>query len=142
MRAKSWIVLALAAGALPALAQQPAQEGQTITHEQAREATATLKPFEAMDRDADGYLSWEEIRNEMTRLFHQVDGDDSGFLGQSEIVFSQRLHDLADRNKDGVVDLRELMAQTSAVFILADTDDDGQLSREEVTAAKAKEGIQ
>jgi len=142
MTTKRWIVLALAACAVPALAQDSAPEGRGMTHEQAREATATLKPFDALDRNADGYLQWEEIRNEMTRLFHQTDADDNGFLGQSEIVFSQRLHDLADRNKDGVVDLRELMAETAAVFHLADTDDDGKISREEATAAKEKEGIQ
>lgn len=139
---KRWIALALAASAAPALAQEPLPERRSITHEDAREATATMQPFDALDRSADGFLQWEEVRNEMTRLFHQTDADDNGFLSQSEIVFSQRLHDLADRNHDGVVDLRELMAETAAVFVLADADDDGKISRDEISAAKKKEGIQ
>jgi Ca2+-binding EF-hand superfamily protein len=138
---KQMLCIALALTAVsPALAQSGAGERE-IRHVVAQESTAKLGPFESLDRDADGALSWEEVRNAMVRLFHDADHDSNGSLSGDEIIFSERLHKLADRNSDGAVDAREAMAETAAVFNLADTNEDGKLSREETTVAKQNEGI-
>jgi Ca2+-binding EF-hand superfamily protein len=127
MKNISWTLLALLLGALPASAQP---------------ASGKLESFDAIDRNADGLLQWEEVRNQMVRIFHDADRDGNGVLTADEFSFGGRHFELADANKDGKVTQRELIAYAAAVFGAADTSGDEKLSREEAAAAKQKEGLQ
>jgi hypothetical protein len=142
MRNRGLLALALALCATTALAQDEPKGGVDIVHSPAQPAAGQLEPFDAIDRNADGFLSWEEMRNEVTRIFHETDADGNGLLTEEEFSFGERHRQLADANGDGEVDARELQAHAAAVFRAADADKDHQLSREEATAAKQKEGLQ
>lgn len=139
-----WTALALAMAALPAWAQeaQPPAE-QTIHHvEAATPAPGKLEPFDAIDRNADGFLQWEEVRNQIVKLFLDSDRDGSGALAPEEFGFEARHRESADMNHDGKITQRELVAYSAAVFGGADLDNDEQLSRQEATDVSKKENLQ
>ena len=134
--------LALALLALPAAAQEPQPTEQAIHHVEAvPPAAGKLESFDAIDRDADGFLEWEEIRNQLVRIFHDTDRDGSGALTAEEFSFNERHRGLADMNQDGRITQRELVAYSAAVFGGADLDNDEKLSRAEATSAVEKEDL-
>lgn len=135
--------LALALVAWPAAAQQPEpSSGPEIRHvEAATPAPGKLEPFDAIDRDADGFLQWEEVRNQMIKVFHDSDVDGSGALIGDEFHFNETHRTGADMNHDGKITQRELVAYAAAVFGRADLDNDEKLSRQEASDAKAKEDL-
>lgn len=139
-----WTAWALAMAALPASAQEaPPPADQPIHHVEAATPTpGKLEPFDAIDRDADGFLQWEEIRNQLIKIFHDTDRDGSGALSADEFSFNAEHRARADMNRDGRITQRELVAYSAAVFGGADLDNDEKLSREEATAANEKEKLQ
>ena len=99
-----WTALALAMAALPAWAQEaPPPAEQTIHHvEAATPAPGKLEPFDAIDRNADGFLQWEEVRNQIVKLF---------------LVFSAKRVDHADRYERRGRCLRAFRAGRAAVHL-------------------------
>ena len=141
MKLLNTMVLALTLGALPAMAQEAQSTEKTIQYTEARPAVGKLESFDAIDRDADEFLEWEEIRNQLVRIFHDTDRDGSGALDEKEFSFNERHRGLADMNHDGKITQRELVAYSAAVFGAADLDADEKLSRQEATDAQEKEDL-
>lgn len=144
MKRSLWTALALLLAALPVAAQPP----QTPPAEQeihfaaaATPAPGKLEPFDAIDRDADGFLQWEEVRNQIIKIFHDTDRDGSGALTGDEFSFNERHRTGADMNHDGKITQRELVAYSAAVFGAADLDNDEKLSRQEASDVTKKEDL-
>lgn len=138
-----WTALLLGLATLPAAAQEIAPADQPIHHvAAATPAPGKLESFDAIDRNADGFLQWEEIRNQLIRIFHDTDRNGDAALAADEFSFNAEHRALADMNQDGKITQRELVAYSAAVFGRADLDNDEQLSRPEATAATEKEKLQ
>lgn len=140
MRRNSWAAVAVLALALCASAVQGQETPPTdepIHHTEAAPAAAEVDSFAAIDRDADGFIQWEEMRNLMVRTFQDADHDHSGALAGDEMKLEESKRGLIDVNMDGKISQRELVAYTAAVFGQADVNADEKLSREEATADMA-----
>lgn len=140
MTRNSWAAVAVLAQALCASAvrgQETPPTDEPIHHTEAAPAAAEVDSFAAIDRDADGFLQWEEMRNLMVKTFQDADHDQSGALAGDELKLEESKRPLIDLNKDGKISQRELVAYTAAVFGQADVNADEKLSREEATADTA-----
>lgn len=133
------ILLALSVVAAPAVAQEG--EADDVSHGEAELVTVELAPFDAIDRNADEYVSWEEIRNEVTKIFYDSDTDGNNILSREEFAFDNRHWRLSDVNGNNEVNLRELQAHAAIVFGEADTNGDDKLSRAEGAAARERENL-
>ena len=141
MRGRFWITLALALLAAPGFAQDTGQDGEDASHGEAQPVTAKVEPFTSIDHNADDFLDWEEVRNMVTRIFHNTDADGDGALVAEEFIFGDEHWELSDQDGDGKVDLPELIMHAADVFAAGDTDGDEKLSRDEAKATKEKEGL-
>ena len=142
MKTRHWAALALALAALPAAAQEATPAGREIHVTAAATPAATkLEPFDAIDRDADGFLQWEEVRNQIIKMFHDNDRDGNGALSGGEFAFNERHRAGADMNHDGKITQRELVAYSAAVFGAAGLDNDEKLSRQEASDVTKKEDL-
>jgi hypothetical protein len=113
----SMLVAAMALAAVasgPALAQDPPVEGATAAGDD---------PFTSGDRNGDGALDPEELRNLMARVFDQMDKNQDGTLQPAEQP--QVGAAPADVSREAY------MSAADAAFHQADTDKDGKLSRAE-----------
>lgn len=136
MKKVLWATIALSLIGLPALSQE-----SEIDYVEAEEVKGQLQEFEAIDRNADGELSWEEIRNQVVKIFHDSDTNGDGALDESEFKLGEAHWVLSDINENGKVDLQELSAHAAIVFGHADTNGDDKLSKAEAEAAREKEGL-
>ena len=130
--------MALAVLAVPVLAQE---SGDDETFTEAEEVTGKLEPFDAIDYNNDDHLSWEEIRNQVVRIFLETDLNGDNHLTKEEFSYGDRHFILSDINNNELVELQELQAHAAIIFGAADTDGDDMLSRKEAETAKKAEGL-
>lgn len=134
MRRGSWAAIAILLWTAPVWGQDAPPVDQPIHYTEAAPAKAEADSFAAMDRDADGFIQWEEMRNVMVKAFHDADHDRSGWLAGEELKLDETKRAAIDMNKDGKLSQREFIAFTAAAFGQADVDADEKLSRAEATA--------
>jgi hypothetical protein len=136
-----WIAVATAMLATPLLAQDDATPAEDESYTEAQPVTGKLAPFDAIDRNNDEMLSWEEVRNQVTRIFYDTDLDGDESIDHDEFTFNEDHWKQADLNHNNLLSLSELIAHAAMVFGVADTDGDDQLSREEGAAIRKKEKL-
>jgi len=97
---------------------------------------ATQKSFDGADVDGDGKVSWEEYRNRMLHVFHQMDHNGDGRLTPDETPPAK------DKSgqpvKGGTVTVEAYTASIEKAFKEADTDGDGALNPDEWAGAPPK----
>lgn len=108
-----------AAGAALALALLPA----------AAQNEGPGDPFAMMDRTADGTIDWDEFRNRMASLFHDMDKDNDKVLRGAENfpVYDASGTQLPAQD----VTSDQFMTAAETAFMMADADGNGSLSRAE-----------
>ena len=84
-----------------------AQETDDSSFTEAELVTSKVEPFETIDHDADDQLSWEEVRNMVTRIFLETDTSGNGALNAEEFSFGDQHWAVSDLDGDGQVDLRD-----------------------------------
>jgi len=98
----------------------------------------TRKSFDSVDVDGDGKVSWEEYRNRMLHVFHQMDHSGDGRLTSDETPPAK------DKSgqpvKGGTVSVEAYTASIEQAFKKADGDGDGALSPDEWGGASGKSG--
>jgi hypothetical protein len=114
MKTLAWTAGALLAAALPAAHAQDA---------------APADSFAAMDQSGDGSVNWDEFRNRMASLFHDLDKDDDKVLRGDENfpVYDAEGNEMPRQD----VSTEEFMSAAEQAFMLADANGDGSLSRDE-----------
>jgi len=94
------------------------------------------KSFDSADVDGDGQVSWEEYRNSMLHVFHQMDHNSDGRLTPDETPPAK------DKSgqpvKGGTVTVEAYTASIEKAFKEADTDGDGALNPDEWAGAPPK----
>ena len=99
---------------------------------------ATQKSFDSADVDGDGKVSWEEYRNRMLHVFHQMDHNGDGRLTPDETPPAK------DKSgqpvKGGTVTIEAYTASIETAFKQADADGDGALDPDEWAGAPPKSG--
>jgi len=94
------------------------------------------KSFDSADVDGDGKVSWEEYRNRMLHVFHQMDHNGDGRLTPDETLPAK------DKSgqpvKGGTVTIEAYTVSIETAFKKADADNDGALSPDEWAGAPAK----
>ena len=99
---------------------------------------ATQKAFDSVDVDGDGKVSWEEYRNRMLHVFHQMDHNGDGRLTPDETPPAK------DKSgqpvKGGTVTIEAFSVEIEKAFKKADGDGDGTLTPDEWTGAFPKSG--
>jgi Ca2+-binding EF-hand superfamily protein len=99
---------------------------------------ATQKSFDSADVDGDGKVSWEEYRNRMLHVFHQMDHNGDGRLTPDETPSAK------DKSgqpvKGGTVTVEAYTVSIETAFKKADADNDGALSPDEWAGAPPKSG--
>ncbi len=105
---------------------------------------ARLPVFKALDKDADGALSSEEIAGATVSLL-TLDKDGDGKLSAEEIrpvmqprgetpaQTAHRTFEALDKNTDGKITADELPERMKPMLALADADKDGSVTEEELT---------
>lgn len=85
--------------------------------------------FATMDRTGDGKVDWDEFRNRMASLFHDLDKDNDKVLRGAENfpVYDDEGKEMAAKD----VSSDEFMSAAEQAFMMADADGDGFLSRAE-----------
>jgi Ca2+-binding EF-hand superfamily protein len=85
--------------------------------------------FATMDRSGDGSVDWDEFRNRMAGLFHDLDKDNDKILRGAENfpVYDEQGKEMP--SKDVTND--EFMSAAETAFMMADADGNGSLSRDE-----------
>ncbi len=100
---------------------------------QATPDEATQKSFASADVDGDGKVSWEEYRNRMVQVFHQMDHNSDGRLTPDETPPAK------DKSgqpvKGGTVTIEAFTASIEKPFKTTDTDNDGVLNPDEWVGA-------
>jgi Ca2+-binding EF-hand superfamily protein len=99
---------------------------------------ATQKSFDSADVDGDGKVSWEEYRNRMLHVFHQMDHNGDGRLTPDETPSAK------DKSgqpvKGGTVTVEAYTVSIETAFKKADADNDGALSPDEWGGVSGKSG--
>jgi Ca2+-binding EF-hand superfamily protein len=99
---------------------------------------ATQKSFDGADVDGDGQVSWEEYRNRMLHVFHQMDHNGDGRLTPDETPPAK------DKSgqpvKGGTVTVEAYTDSIETAFKKADADGDGALSPAEWGGASGTSG--
>lgn len=99
---------------------------------------AAQKSFDSADVDGDGKVSWEEYRNRMLHVFHQMDHNGDGRLTPDETPPAK------DKSgqpvKGGTVTIEAFSASIEKLFKAADADGDGVLDPDEWVGAPRKSG--
>ncbi|MCC8998113.1 MAG: EF-hand domain-containing protein [Candidatus Contendobacter sp.] len=99
---------------------------------------AAQKSFDGNDVDGDGKVSWEEYRNRMLHVFHQMDHNGDGRLTPDEIPPAK------DKSgqpvKGGTVTIEAFSVEIEKAFKKADGDGDGALTPDEWAGASPKSG--
>jgi Ca2+-binding EF-hand superfamily protein len=99
---------------------------------------ATQKSFDSADVDGDGKVSWEEYRNRMLHVFHQMDHNGDGRLTPDETPSAK------DKSgqpvKGGTVTVEAYTDSIETAFKKADADNDGALSPDEWGGVSGKSG--
>jgi Ca2+-binding EF-hand superfamily protein len=94
------------------------------------------KSFDSADVDGDAQVSWEEYRNRMLYVFHQMDHNSDGRLTPDETPPAK------DKSgqpvKGGTVTVEAYTVSIETAFKKADADNDGALSLDEWSGAPAK----
>ena len=111
--------------------------GATSTVWAAPDETAQ-KSFDSTDVDGDGKVSWEEYRNRMLHVFHDMDHNGDGRLTPDETPPAK------DKSgqpvKGGTVTVEAYTASIETAFKKADTDGGGALDPDEWAGAPPKSG--
>jgi Ca2+-binding EF-hand superfamily protein len=90
---------------------------------------AARKSFDSVDVDGDGKVSWEEYRNRMLHVFHQMDHSGDGRLTSDETPPAK---DKSGKPvKGGTVTVEAYTASIEKAFKKADGDGDGALDPDE-----------
>ena len=166
------VLAALSAGAFaatPAAKPDPQRHGPAsldkngdgfIDRSEAAASPRLASAFDTLDKDKDGKLSREELRQGrhgnrgpgarkpggheggfLARLDTNKDGRVSRDEAKADAKFAERF-DAMDANKDGFIDKADFQARAQQHrdrwFAEADTDKDGKLSKAEFDAASAK----
>ncbi|HVF35296.1 MAG TPA: hypothetical protein VND91_08230 [Candidatus Saccharimonadia bacterium] len=114
MKSLKWAVgAALALALLPAAAQN---EGPGDA-------------FASIDRTADGSIDWDEFRNRMASLFHDMDKDNDRILRGTENFPVYDATGTLLPSQDVTSD--QFMTAAETAFMMADADGNGSLSRDE-----------
>jgi Ca2+-binding EF-hand superfamily protein len=96
------------------------------------------KSFDSADVDGDSQVSWEEYRNRMLHVFHQMDHNGDGRLTPDETLPAK------DKSgqpvKGGTVTVEAYTVSIESAFKKADADNDGALSPDEWAGAPPKSG--
>lgn len=99
---------------------------------------ATRKSFDGADVDGDGKVSWEEYRNRMLHVFHEMDHNGDGRLTSDETPPAK------DKSgqpvKGGTVTIEAYTSSIEKAFKKADGDGDGVLGPDEWGGASGKSG--
>ena len=99
---------------------------------------ATQKSFDSADVDGDGKVSWEEYRNRMLHVFHNMDHNSDGRLTPDETPPAK------DKSgqpvKGGTVTVEAYTTSIETAFKKADNDGDGALSPDEWGGVSGKSG--
>ena len=108
--------------------------------------------FQALDTDADGQITREEMQNHRIARFAETDADGDELLSYEEMVqagnarVEVRVTEMIERfdtNGDGALSLEEMpergkSRRSGKMFDRIDADDSGSISQEEVEEAKAR----
>jgi Ca2+-binding EF-hand superfamily protein len=119
-------VLAVALG----LSAAPAAQAQLVE--------AAKKSFENADIDGDSKVSWEEYRNRLVHVFHQMDHNGDGRVTPDETPPAKDKS--SQPVKGGTVTLETFSTEIEKAFKKADGDGDGVLSADEWVGVPAKSG--
>ena len=96
------------------------------------------KSFDSADVDGDGKVSWEEYRNRMLHVFHQMDHNSDGRLTPDETPPAK------DKSgqpvKGGTVTVEAYTVSIETTFKKTDADGDGALSPAEWGGASSTSG--
>ena len=99
---------------------------------------AAQKSFDSVDVDGNGQVSWEEYRNRMLHVFHQMDHNGDGRLTPDETPPTK------DKSgqpvKGGTVTIEAYTVSIETAFKKADADGDGALTLVEWAGAPPKSG--
>ncbi|MBL8250568.1 MAG: EF-hand domain-containing protein [Candidatus Competibacter sp.] len=99
---------------------------------------AARKSFDSIDVNGDGKVSWEEYRNRMLHVFHQMDHSGDGRLTSDETPPAK------DKSgqpvKGGTVTVEAYTASIEKAFKKADGDGDGALDPDEWGGVSGKSG--
>ena len=99
---------------------------------------AAQKSFDSADVDGDGKVSWEEYRNRMLHVFHQMDHNGDGRLTPDE---TQPAKDKSGQPvKGGTVTVEAYTVSIETAFKKADADADAALTPDEWAGAPPKSG--
>ena len=111
--------------------------GATSTVWAAPDETAQ-KSFDSADVDGDGKVSWEEYRNRMLHVFHQMDHNGDSRLTPDETPPAK---DKSGQSvKGGTVTIEAYTASIETTFKKADADGDGALNPAEWGGASGASG--
>ena len=97
--------------------------------------------FQRLDRDGDGFITWDEARPQREAEHRRLDRDGDGALTSAE--FGDRALPIGDfdADGDGRVSLAEYLAKHREMFQKADQDSDGRISlREFIKVQQAVRG--
>jgi len=138
-RCLTWVFASLLALSGVVLAE--AGEESVFTSDEAEAVREEVSAMEITDRDTDGRISYEEYRNQMVKVFVELDSEGDGSLVDEELAkFAiEPHHELADRDGSGEVSPDEFMGYATILFAVVDTDRDGYLTQEEFHAAGGEE---
>lgn len=99
---------------------------------------ATQRSFDSADVDGDGKVSWEEYRNRMLHVFHQMDHNGDGRLTPDETPPAK------DKSgqpvKGGTVTVEAYTVSIETAFKKADANGDGALDPDEWGGASGTSG--
>jgi Ca2+-binding EF-hand superfamily protein len=93
-----------------------------------------MPSFEAIDRDRDGTIDFDEAKRTAERLFDQLDRRQAGKLSRAELGrgrLTVAQFNSADRDHDGTLTKDDYLGLVEREFRSADTDRDGTVSRAE-----------
>ncbi len=117
-------------------------DGTEFSCGEATVVTATASVFDSSDRDADGKISYEEYRNRMAKMFHNLDKNLDGTLSKDEldeVMVAHQGH--IDLDANGRISDREFAGITTLIFAWADTDNDGYLTKSEANEVTGGEAV-
>lgn len=142
-----------ATGATPGSAQCPDGGAGPGAHHGGRHGAAMQERLKAADANADGFISLDEAKASLPRLyanFAAIDSDGDGRISVAEFEAARKLHRAGgsrgqgwkkwDTNGDGVLTREEVAnaPRLSQGFDALDTDASGTLTPEELRAARQR----